>query len=110
MPFFPNTEVELFEEVVDATLCGVDGYGNPKKCLVSRGKFVGDFQPMNPMESMREFGSVVQGLYKLYLAYGVVVKANYKIKANYKFYQVSGDPSVRRTLIPHVKVNLQEER
>lgn len=111
MSFFPSTVVTLFEEVEDPKICGTDGYGRPLKCLVEQGSVMGDFQPMSPSEAQKEFGEMVQGMYKLYLDYGVTITSKYKVQVEgYEgYFQVKGEPMQRNTLIPHVKVLLARE-
>lgn len=103
--------VTIFDEVRDAERCGVDSYGKAQKCLVDLCTVKGDFQPMNPHEQLREFGSTIQGSYKLYLDPDVEITATCKVSVEGypRKFQVKGTPMKRTALKPHIKIILVEE-
>lgn len=109
--FFPNTTVEIYEETADAEQFGADEYtGAPKTGPVLQSTVQGDFQPLSPGQSLREFGAVIQGTYRLYLDVDVQISASSQVKVDGQLYQVHGDPMKRTALIPHIKVLLVRER
>lgn len=107
--------VVIYEEIRDAELCGVTSYGKPKKCLselnTTHDTIKGDLQPLRPSESLREFGSIVQGTYKLYLDLDVEINHKCKVRVNEgdRLFQVEGTPMKYTALKPHIKAILVEE-
>lgn len=109
--FFPNATVEIYEETQDAEQFGADEYtGETKSGPVLQSTVQGDFQPLSPGQSLKEFGTVIQGTYRLFLDVGTQITADSKVKIDGQFYKVQGDPMVRNSLIPHIKVLLIRER
>lgn len=108
MVFFPNKAVTVYLETEDAVVCGVNGYGLPKTCLVQQGIVMGDFQPMSESEAKKEFGEVKQGTARLFLPYNYPITAEHKVKVDDVMYEVSGRP-MNRSRLKSCKVLLEEE-
>jgi len=108
---YKKDTITFYDEVQDAERCGVDQYGKAQKCSLELSTVKGDFQPMSPSEQLREFGSIVQGSYKLYLDPDVEILPNYKVAVEGydRKFQVRGTPMKYTALIPHIKVILVEE-
>ena len=109
--FFPNATVEIYDETADAEQFGVDEYtGEPKKGLTLQSTVQGDLQPLSPGQSLREFGAVIQGTYRLFLPINTQISCSSQVKVDGQLYQVQGDPMKRTALLPHIKVLLIRER
>lgn len=106
---FPTHTIMIYKEIEGAS---VDGYGTPKPELVLQTTTKGDFQPMSPAEAKREAGSMVSGMYRLYLPAGIQIDSACKIKVEGldNYLSVFGIPQRRNALIPHIKVLLELER
>lgn len=110
MPLFNTHLVDIYQTKKDAAICGVNSYDKPIECdvLVESGVNA-DFQPASANEQMKEFGSVVQGRYKLYLDKNVEINPSMKFVVNNRAYQVDGLPEERGAFLStsHTKVYLQ---
>jgi hypothetical protein len=104
-------QIKIYREEYDEDHCGLDGYGNPKKCLFLSATVYGDFQPYRETELMSEVGNMVQGQFNLYLDKGVDIRREDKVQVEgYDgYFQVYDEPQVRGAFIPHIKCILQRE-
>jgi len=103
-------DVDIYEEVKDATICGTDDYDRPLKCpnLVTSVK--GNLEEKRPSYTNTTYGPIQQTKYKLELPSTVDISRLYKVQiAGYTgFFRVEG--SFIRQLLPGVMVDLVKER
>ena len=64
---FPNDTVTIYEEVVSASICGVDLAGKPLKCINQVDIVMGDLQEVRPEGSRQQFGQADQSSHRLIL-------------------------------------------
>lgn len=110
MVFFPHSMVDVYRQVTDEELCGVDNYGKPLTCEVFLGSTIADFQEYNQGDARREFGEQVNGAARLYLPHECELEIDNTCKVvvqgEDRKWLVYGQPIIRNALIPHIKVNL----
>lgn len=106
---FFNTPVTIYNEVVDAEICGISPNGTPKKCLVEIGGGKADIQPLNVSGSAQDFGETPQGRYVAFFTIDTPVTSSCIIEDDQGVrYMADGRPQRRTMLLPHIKMTLLE--
>lgn len=111
MVFFPNETLEIYDYVETSEL---DSYLEPKKEYVLHDTIKCDFQAMNPQDSLKEFGEVLEDTYKIYIDIDVEINPEMilRIQGKPDTYQITGTPIHNNHLLPvqHKKIIVEKQR
>lgn len=109
MAYFGQTLLIIYEETMDAKICGVSANGTPKKCLVKISTTVGDLQPLSVNNAAKDYGETPQGKWVVYLDINAPVTPQSILEdPDGVQYMANGKPMKRGALLPHIKLNLLE--
>jgi hypothetical protein len=103
-------DVDIYEEVKDATICGTDEYDRPLKCpnLVTSVK--GNLQKKRPAYTNTPYGPIQQSKYLLELPSNVDTSRLYKVAIDGYSGYFRVEAVLVRQLLPGIQVDLIKER
>jgi hypothetical protein len=110
MPFFPNTQLELWEYQESTTEFNL--YGEPELEYNHVTTVDCDMQPLSVSDSLKEYGKILQDTYKTYLDINAPITDTMicRVQNQPDTYKVIGTPSHNNHLLHHIKLLLQKER
>ena len=111
MPYFTNTQLHIYNyhETTEYNI-----YGENKKEYIHDRSIPCDFLPLNPTESLHEYGEILQDTYKCYINENEDIPSTsiFKIDDNPETYTLTGSP-VHYNYLPaanHKKLFLKRTR
>lgn len=112
MVFFPNENIELWDYTESTT--EFNAYLEPKKEYCLTATVPCDIQPMNPTDSLKEFGEILEDTYKVYLSSDVTINPSTILRINGQTdtYEILGTPMNNNHLLPvqHIKLVIKKQR
>lgn len=110
MPFFPNTELELWEYKESDTEFNLYGEAELEYKLITTVSC--DFQPLSPTDSLKEYGEILQDTYKTYIDLDSPVTDTMicRIVGESDTYKIVGTPVRNNHVLNHTKLVLKKER
>lgn len=109
MPFFINSEVELYEYSENEEY---DVYGEPTVSYTLIGTYPCDFQALSNKDSQMMFGKILTDTFKLFLDLEVPItdKMMIKKKGEPDTYMLIGSPLKYNHFLKHQEVTIQRTR
>ena len=111
MVFFPNEQLEIFEYTETSEL---NSYLEPKHEYRYKETVPCDFQSMNPADSIKEFGEVLEDTFKIYVDFNVDIDSSMipRLEGRSDTYEITGAVIENNHLLPvrHKKIVVTKQR